>query len=723
MKLFIIANRLPVKVSRNSQNQIEFVRSEGGLTTGLDSLVTNMEKHWIGWPGTYAESAEEEEYIRRHLQVLKFHPVFLSREQILNYYEGYSNSVLWPLCHYFYAFMKYDKTYWEAYRQVNRIFADVVLSFAEPGDVVWIHDYHLMLLPQLIRQSVNDVSIGYFHHIPFPSYELFRVLPERKELLRGLLGADLIGFHTHDYMRHFVSATERVLNISFQTNRVMLDTSFTYVNNFPMGINYELYNSAALLPEVREKIKKLRESFSRRKVILSVDRLDYSKGILHRLKGFAQFLLNHPAYHGKVSMAMIVVPSRYNVERYADLKTKIDELIGKINGLFSEITWTPVYYFYHAFNFEELLAFYNISDVALVTPLRDGMNLVAKEYVAAKRNKPGVLILSEMAGASIELRDALIINPNNVSEIENALITAFKMPVKEQLERLERMQKHISDKSIDKWASNFLKDLLAVRSKNEDHRKERIDLQTKRKIQADYRNASRRLLILDYDGTLIGFKTQPEDATPSDEIYLILKYLTDDRRNTVVISSGRDYLTLERWFGHLPLLLVAEHGAYYKEKGVWNSYPTGEKLWDDEIPELMKSFVEKTPRSVFEEKKVSLVWHYRNVDNWLASLREQQLFEELITPCSRQGLHIMRGNKIIEVKSPLYSKGGEVHRLLDSVSYDFMLAIGDDTTDEDSFSALPDSAYTIKVGNPSKFARYNIKWQTRVIPLLKFISE
>lgn len=722
MRLFIIANRLPVKVNRNQQNQIEFIRSEGGLTTGLDSLVTQMEKHWIGWPGTYAESDEEKESIRHHLQALDFHPVFLSQEQILNYYEGYCNSTLWPLCHYFYAFMKYDKAYWEAYQQVNRIFADAIAALAEPGDVIWVHDYHLMLLPQLVRQSVADVSIGYFHHIPFPSYELFRVLPGREQLLQGLLAADLIGFHTHDYMRHFVSATERVLDINFQTNRVMFNNNIAYVNNFPMGINYELYNSAALLPEVREKTKKLRENFKQHKIILSVDRLDYSKGILHRLKGFAQFLKNHPEHHGKVSMAMIVVPSRSNVDRYADLKAKIDELIGTINGRFSDITWTPVYYFYHAFNFEELVAFYNISDIALVTPLRDGMNLVAKEFVAAKRNKPGVLILSEMAGASIELRDALIINPNNVSEIENALLVAFEMPEKEQLERLDRMQKLLSKKTIEKWAAGFMKELLAVKSKNEAHRKERIDIQSKRKIQTDYRNASHRLLILDYDGTLSGFKSQPEEAVPTSEIYRLLEHLMSDPKNKVAINSGRDYKTLEKWFGHLPLSLAAEHGAYYKERGVWNSRASGEKLWDSEIPEIMKAFVERTPRSAFEEKKLSLVWHYRNVDNWLASLREQQLFEELIVPCSAHDLQIMRGNKIIEVKSPRFTKGAEVQHLLATGDYDFILAIGDDTTDEDTFRALPESACTIKVGNASKYARYNVRWQTRVIPLLRFIS-
>ena len=389
MKLFIIANRLPVKATRNENDELEFTRSEGGLTTGMDSIDMDVEKHWIGWPGMYTESEEEENQISEHLKEFNFHPVFLNQEQILDYYEGYSNSTLWPLCHYFYTFVEYEKHYWDSYKEVNALFSKTALSLIGPNDIVWIQDYQLMLLPQMIRKSANDVSIGYFHHIPFPSYELFRVLPERAELLEGLLGADLIGFHTHDYMRHFVSAAERVLDIRFHFDQVLLNNRIAFVDAFPMGINFDLYNNAIQQPEVQEKVDAMRETYGKHKLILSVDRLDYSKGIIHRLKGFAQFIENHPEYREKVSLAMIVVPSRDNVDRYSELKTKIDETIGTINGKFSTINWTPVYYFYHAFPFEELVAFYHMADIGLVTPLRDGMNLVAKEYLAAKRDKEG----------------------------------------------------------------------------------------------------------------------------------------------------------------------------------------------------------------------------------------------------------------------------------------------------------------------------------------------
>ena len=343
MKLIIISNRLPLKANKSENGKFEFSRSEGGLTTGLDSLEMEIEKHWVGWPGAYAETSEEKEEITKHLDTFKFHPVFLTPEDIQNYYEGYSNNTLWPLCHYFYAFVEYENKYWESYKKVNEMFCQAAIPFIEPGDIVWVQDYQLMLLPQLLRKAVPGISIGYFHHIPFPSYELFRVLPERDELLKGLLGADLIGFHTYDYMRHFVSASERVLDLHFNLDQVYLDNRIAFVDAFPMGINYSLYYDTAILPQVQQKALELKKSFGPHKLILSVDRLDYSKGIIHRLKGFALFLEKHPEYKEKVSMAMIIVPSRDKVDRYADLKTKIDEMIGFINGKYSTINWTPVY--------------------------------------------------------------------------------------------------------------------------------------------------------------------------------------------------------------------------------------------------------------------------------------------------------------------------------------------------------------------------------------------
>ena len=722
MKIVIIANRLPVKIERSDEG-FTIERSEGGLATGLGSLETEAEKYWVGWPGIHTDDEMERQQITEKLHELNFHPVFLSNEQISNYYEGYSNSTIWPLCHYFFSYIEYKAEYWAAYREVNALFSRESLPFIENDDIVWIQDYQLMLLPKLIRDKKPATSIGYFHHIPFPSYELFRVLPEREEVLEGLLGADLIGFHTHDYMRHFISAIYRVLNLNCNLDEITLKERIVHVDAFPMGINYEQYHEAPALPEVREKSAMLREKLSDKQVILSVDRLDYSKGILHRLEGYAQFLENNPEYHEQVSLAMIVVPSRDNVEMYAELKAKIDQAIGEINGRYARLGWSPIFYFYRSFSFEELIAMYDIADIALVTPLRDGMNLVAKEYLAAKRDQPGVLILSEMAGAAIELQDALIINPNDKDEIEKAILQALTMPIEEKRERLDRMQKRIASRTVKRWANDFVKELRSIKEQNREILQKVVGKRQLTQIKSAYDEAASRLILLDYDGTLSPFVRKPEDAVPSEQLLELIRRMSADKRNKVVINSGRNHQILDKWFAGLPIDFAAEHGVFYKDDGVWHRNIMEEIVWDEEILDIIQHTIDKTPRSHLEQKDAALVWHYRNVDVWLAELRAQQLVNALIGPCARLNLQIVPGNKIVEIKPPDYNKGSEVFRRLEKNAYDFVLAIGDDTTDEDMFRALPTDGISIKVGSFSPAAKYRIPLQSSVIPFLSKLIQ
>jgi trehalose 6-phosphate synthase/phosphatase len=717
MKIIIIANRLPVKIERNG-DEFNIIRSEGGLATGLGSLETDSEIYWVGWPGIFTDNEEEKKEITKKLHSMNFHPVFLSVDHIEKYYEGYSNSTIWPLCHYFFSFIEYRADYWEVYQEVNSLFCTEALQFINDDDIVWVQDYQLMLLPKKIRDKKPNANIGYFHHIPFPSYELFRVLPEREEILEGLLGADLIGFHTHDYMRHFISAIYRVLNLNCNLDEVSLNNRIVHIDAFPMGINYDQYHNAPNLPEVKEKSALLRESLGERDVILSVDRLDYSKGILHRLNGFEQFLENNPEYHEKVSLAMIVVPSRDTVDIYAELKSHIDQLIGEINGKYSKLGWNPINYFYRSFSFEELIAMYDIAQIALVTPLRDGMNLVAKEYLATKCNKPGVLILSEMAGAAIELPDAIIINPNDTDQIEKAIIQALNMPDNEKKERLDKMQKKISKQDVKKWANDFVDELLDIKTRNRVILQKVVGKRQLTQIKKAYDDAESRLILLDYDGTLAPFVKKPEDAIPSDKVIDLLKKMSSDSKNKVVINSGRNHQILDKWFKGLDLDFAAEHGMFYKEDNIWHKNLSEKVTWDDEILNIIQHAIDKTPRSFMEQKEASLVWHYRNVDVWLAELRSQQLVNALIGPCSRLNLQIVPGNKVVEIKPPDFTKGSEVIRRMEQHNYDFILAIGDDTTDEDMFRVLPPDGVSIKVGNFSQAAKYRIPLQSSVVPFL-----
>lgn len=713
MKLIIAANRLPVKIILEN-GAYNVIHSPGGLSTGLDSLETKVEKHWVGWPGMHLDHCNEKDAIDSRLSEQNFHPVYLSPEQIENFYEGYSNSVLWPLCHYFPNNMRYENHYWQAYKEVNALFCDAILKIIEPGDIVWVHDYQLMLLPQMIRDNIADASIGYFHHIPFPSYELFRALPERAEILNGLLGADLIAFHTHNYMRHFISGVYRVLKRDCMLDEIQMDRRIVNVDAFPMGINYEKYHEALLNPDIKANAEELKANFGDSKLILSVDRLDYTKGIMIRLRSFEEFLENYPQYIGKVSLAMVVAPSRDNVEIYADLKNEIDMKVGAINGKYSSMEWTPVYYFYRPFNFEELAAFYHIADIALITPIRDGMNLVAKEYIAVKRNDPGVLILSEMAGAAYELSDAILVNPTDIREIGCAILQALEMPVEEQKETIASMQEIISVQTVKQWAKDFIEELYCVKLKNHDLHEKIVEKKNFDKIKQAYDKARNRLIILDYDGTLAPFKKQPMQAYPTPQLLAILQKMAIAPNNHVVISSGRDKKTLELWLGHLPIGIAAEHGAFYKENGTWHQ--NIQKVeWDDEIPEIIKQTVRKTPHSRMEVKDTALVWHYRNVDVWLAELRVTQLINSLLNPCARHNLQIMKGNKIVEVKGGDISKGSEANRLIENSTYDFIMAIGDDTTDEEMFMALPKDSITIKVGQSSNAAMYNLPAQEQTL--------
>lgn len=722
MRIFIISNRLPIKIIKDENDEFQLVKSEGGLATGLDSLnIPDMERHWIGWPGMEVKEPKARNKLNKTLGKYNYHPVYLSEKQINQYYEGYSNSILWPLFHYFYSFVEYDERNWRTYKFVNEKFYEEASKIIRAGDIVWVQDYQLMLLPKMLRDGIKNIKIGYFHHVPFPSYELFRVLPERAELLSGLLGADLIGFHTSDYMRHFASAVYRVLKLNIRLDCVLQGHHKAYINAFPMGINYNLYHDTALKPNIMERVKELKNNYGKdNKLILSVNRLDYSKGIVHQIKGFNLFLKNHPEYRGKVSLMMIIVPSRGNVNKYADLKKIIDEKIGSVNGKYSNVNWIPIYYFYHSFDFENLIAMYSMADIGLVAPLRDGMNLVSKEYVAVKVNGHGVLILSEMAGAAAELSEAILINPNDIKQIENAIVKAIRMPVAEQERRMKRMQLTISRQTVDKWASDFITSLIYVCDQNSHMNDKEINASNSKQIHRSYKDASRRLLVFDYDGTLSGFKNNPEEAYPEKELLHFLKKAAADKKNLIIITSGRDKDTLEKWFGNLNIDLVAEHGAAYKENGEWKELIEN-VVWDDGIIHILNEFVDKTPGSRIEMKKTALVWHFRNVDDWLAVLREQQLINALIAPCNRHGLQMMRGNKILELKYPIYSKGNEIKRLLSKDKYDFILAMGDDVTDEDMFMAVPKNGYSIKIGTASDNARYCIPLQTDVLPFLSHL--
>ncbi|MCK5279130.1 MAG: trehalose-6-phosphate synthase, partial [Cyclobacteriaceae bacterium] len=374
-KTIIVSNRLPVKII-HEEDSFYYVPSEGGLATGLNSIYKKGNNLWVGWPGQNIKKQEEKEQVTKDLKKDNMIPVFLSKKLIENFYEGFSNDTIWPIFHYFLQFANFDRNFFDAYIEANKIFCSAVLDVAEDGDTIWIHDYQLLLLPQMVRERLPNAAIGFFQHIPFPSFEVFRMMPWRKKILRGMLGADLVGFHTYDDMRHFLSSVSRLVGIPNSRGRIETGNRIIEVDSFPMGIDYNKYAITAASPKTIDQEIKFRAALGNQKLIISIDRLDYSKGLPKRLEAFELFLKKYPEFQEKVSIIMIVVPSRDNVGQYKDLKEEVDLLVGRINGNFGKLTWTPIHYFYRSYSLESLSAFYRMAHVALVTPMRDGMNLV-----------------------------------------------------------------------------------------------------------------------------------------------------------------------------------------------------------------------------------------------------------------------------------------------------------------------------------------------------------
>jgi trehalose 6-phosphate synthase/phosphatase len=717
-KTIIVSNRLPISL-RHRKGKFEFKPSAGGLATGLGSIYKEGENIWIGWPGNTVEDPEQRAEIMLELHELKMAPVFLTKEDVEEFYEGFSNETLWPAFHYFTQYMVYNPAHWEAYVRVNEKFCEAILKKAGPEDTIWVHDYQLLLLPKMLREKLPNATIAFFQHIPFPSYEIIRMIPWRKQLLEGMVGADLIGFHTYDDMRHFLSAVGRITGLSSESGYIQAENRIINVDSFPMGIDYDKFANQAKSRKTQGIVREFRKQVEDQKLIITIDRLDYSKGIPQRIQAFAQLLKEHKELHGKVAMIMIVVPSRDKVQSYKELKQEIDLLVGRINSEYSTLTWVPVHYFYRSFPFEELSAFYSMSDIALVTPLRDGMNLVCKEFVASKTDQTGVLILSEMAGASKELQDAVLVNPNDQQSVIDAIYNSLSMKPAEQKARMVSMQESLKKYDVFQWVKVFMDRLGHVKRKQEELISKDVDTKVISEIEAAFKKAKKPILFLDYDGTLTGFVTNPQDAVPDAELKGIIKNLSPIAQ--VVIISGRDKDTLGAWFKDQKVDLIAEHGVWVNrknEKGDWNLYAEIEDGWKEDIRQIMEYYVLRTPGAFIEEKHHSLVWHYRKVESGLGDLRMRELFSHLKYMARGHNLQVLEGNMVLEIKRPDINKGRAATAIMKDQEYDFILAVGDDWTDEDTFKAMPKSAYSIRVGYAYTQANYNIKSVKQVRQLL-----
>jgi len=728
-RLVIAAYRLPFQFSK-SRKGYKAVQSTGGLVSAILALSENLKKSnsqalnnkivWAGIADNYLLSSPPIKFENDFFEIA---PVIIPPKLNDLYYGGFCNDLIWPLFHYFSSFSVYNSDYFKAYEEANTRFCDEMVKFIKPGDFIWIHDYQLLMLPEMIRKRVPGATIGFFLHIPFPSFEIFRLLPRewREALIHGMLGADLIGFHTHDYTQHFIKCVKRTTGFECSQNIIYTPNKLVKADAFPIGIDYDKFHSACLTNPVMLEKKKIEDTLPDQKLVFSVDRLDYSKGLLLRLKGYETFLENCPEWHSKVVFNMVVVPSRDKIEKYREMKRDIESTVGRINGKYSSLSWSPIIYQYKSLTFDELVALYDISDVGLITPLRDGMNLVAKEYIACQVEHKGVLILSEMAGAAAELNEAIIINPVDRKVMAEAIATALSMDPQDKGTRLDRMQNRLATYNVFTWAYDFFNETFDTKAQQRIMNVKFINDSIANRIITDYKKASGRILFLDYDGTLVAFSKFPELAIIDEVTLDIVKKLSLDPKNQVVIISGRNRDFLERQFRNVKVTLVAEHGYFIKiGKENWEASFNPDANWKETVMPIFAEYVSRCNGTFIEEKTGSIAWHYRNADADFAQLRLHELRDDLSEIIRHKtDFEILEGNKVLEVKSGKYDKGQAANALMLNGKFDFILAAGDDKTDEFLFKALPDGAYTIRVGLGPSLARFNVAEFPLLLNLLR----
>jgi trehalose 6-phosphate synthase/phosphatase len=719
-KRIFVSNRLPFTVNPKNQS---LTRGSGGLVSALLGVSLDEPFSWMGFetdPKTAEILRERSGEIKN---TLSCHPVMLSKEVYDRYYDGTANDLIWPLFHYENHLALFDRENWNLYREANQTMADEILKVANNEDTIWIHDFHFLLLPEMLKNKNPKLKVGFFLHIPFPCVEIFRQLPVREEVLKSLTTCDLIGFHEYSYLRNFVMSMKAFLGVDATLLKAEIGNHTLNLGVYPISIDTEDFQKKASSEKVKNLCKTYRESNPGMFKIVGIDRLDYTKGLALKLRGFQQALKKYPQLVGKISLIQVAVPSRQKVPFYAQIKKELDQLVGAINGEFGAPDYVPVQYIFKSIPEETLLALYRRADAALITSKRDGMNLVAMEYVMAQDiETPGVLILSEFAGAASLLPDAVIINPWDADIIADSIFQATTMAHTEKYQRLYNLQQTLLKYSASKWAEGFLNDLESTPAEDISC----LPLSPSaahwpNKLSRSLQNRKIRL-VLDYDGTLAPLRSRPELATLDPQVRDLILRLNEDVE--VFILSGRPREFLNSQFGDLPISLVAEHGAFYRWAGQkWQSRVSSDvSSWYAEVSQVMSSYSDKVPFSFVEKKEAGIVWHYRQSPPDFAEFQAKKLDDELKTCLGNEPVAVMMGSKIVEAKATECNKGSFLRWLMLSSFKDtaYYICIGDDRTDEDMFKILGEKGISIKVGPEHTAANYRILEQKNVPA---FLSE
>lgn len=714
-RLIVLSNRLPVTVSR-SRGELKLEQSSGGLVAAMEPAMRQRGGVWIGWPGA---KVHPDERLDVEGSPYSLRPIALTAAETRRFYHGFSNGALWPLFHSLPGQMTLDPRNWESYEKVNQRFAEAALEEAGEDDLIWIHDYHLALCPEFIRRRRPNARIAFFLHIPFPPFDLFRILPSYRGILRGMLACDLVGFHCPGYVANFEDCVERLLGVRVDRSAGEIEHGdhALRVGSFPLGIDYEEYEKRA------REAPRPKHPFPE-KIILGVDRLDYTKGIPERIRAYGRLLELHKELRGQVTLIQVAVPSREQVSEYQALKREIDELVGRINGRFGTSLWTPIRYIHRSISAARLSALYRDAAVGLVTPLRDGMNLVAKEFVASQTESPGVLVLSRMAGAADTMEEALRVNPYNIDSVAEALYLALEMPLDQREARMRALQRRERKHDLSAWLDAFLKTAarprLSMVPVGEDDFESWIGA-----FVGDHALA----VFLDFDGTLAPIASHPSMVQVSESMRDALRDCARREDTNLAIISGRSLSDIRRQLSIEGVVFAGNHGLEIEGPGIEDYRHPDIGHYEERAHELAEQLAKLNVPGVWVEAKgASLTLHFREA----TPLDQTTVATEARTLIRNAGFQARDALCAVEARPPIgWDKGHAVlHVLREKYGPGWSesiraIYVGDDETDEDAFRALRGLAATFRVGpatQPTR-AQRRLSDVSAVETLLRWIAK
>ncbi len=652
-RLVIASNRLPFTVE-SGRGRLQLRPTTGGLASALAAVHQNGNNLWVGWPGDCSaldDRASAE--LDATLQQRHFAPIPLSGRELIDYYDGVCNAALWPVLHYQLERLPLNLPPFEAYRAVNERFAEALLANHRPGDILWIHDYHLMLVPAMVRRRLPEAQIGFFLHTPFPAADVFRVLPWRRELLEGILGSTLVGFQTPGDTANFAATLKALMGYAVDDSGVVADGRRVDFGTYPVAID------AQRLRDPGRPTRRFTRADTR--LFVGVDRLDYTKGIPLRLAAFERLLTSHPALRGCVQLLQVAVPSREHVPAYASLKREVEALIARVNVQFGTPAWTPVRYFPESLPPADLAALYRATDVMLVTALRDGMNLVAKEFVSSREDEDGVLVLSELAGAAGELQEALTVNPYSVEDLVDAMAQALDMDREERRSRMAALRVRTNGHTVHSWADRFTSHISAATTGCLNR-----PAAAAKTIRGVIDRGAHVALVLPFEGVLVPDARDASRSGPDPELSHLLRDLSLRAGMTVHLVSGFDHETMDEWFDRVPAVIWAEHGLWRREADGrrWRLTQWSASEWADDVRQLMEQFVTSTPGAFVEARPAELTWHFSRADATLGQSQAQTLAALLRDAADFLGYEVTITRSVVEVRAAGLSRHRTVQKVI-----------------------------------------------------------